>query len=73
MRKRANLTLPAVIERLNTQPTVSVEDTGKLLGVSRSTAYTVVANGEWPTIRVGHLIRIPSVWVRKQLQLDEAR
>ncbi|WP_406238523.1 helix-turn-helix domain-containing protein [Nocardia sp. NBC_01009] len=57
------------LERLLNEPTVSVPDTARLLGVGKSTVYTAVKSGEVPAIRVGSRVRIPSRWVRKVLQL----
>jgi excisionase family DNA binding protein len=37
----------------NETPTVSVEEAGRLLGVSRGSAYEAAASGELPTIRIG--------------------
>jgi excisionase family DNA binding protein len=57
------------LERLLNEPTVSVPDAARLLGVGRSTVYTAVKSGEVPAIRVGNRVRIPSRWVRQVLQL----
>jgi excisionase family DNA binding protein len=37
----------------------SVEQAGKLLGISRSSAYAGVACGDIPSVRVGHLLIVP--------------
>jgi excisionase family DNA binding protein len=39
--------------------TISVEEAGRWLGVSRNTAYEAAARGEIPTIKIGRLIRVP--------------
>lgn len=39
--------------------TISVEEAGRWLGVSRNTAYEAAARGEIPTISIGRLIRVP--------------
>jgi excisionase family DNA binding protein len=39
--------------------TISVEEAGKWLGVSRNTAYEAAARGEIPTINIGRLKRVP--------------
>jgi excisionase family DNA binding protein len=39
--------------------TISVEEAGKILGVSRMTAYTAVKKGQIPSIRVGHRLVVP--------------
>ena len=35
------------------QQTLSVEDAGKVLGISRSSAFQAVASGQLPVIRIG--------------------
>ncbi|RMI28037.1 helix-turn-helix domain-containing protein [Nocardia stercoris] len=57
-------------QHLLENPTISVPDAARLLGIGRSTAYAAVKTGELPAIRVGHLIRIPSRWMRKILHLE---
>jgi excisionase family DNA binding protein len=37
----------------------SVEEAGALLGISRASAYAGVANGDIPSVRVGHLLIVP--------------
>lgn len=37
----------------------SVERAGELLGISRSSAYAAIANGDIPSVRVGHLLIVP--------------
>ena len=39
--------------------TISVSETARLLGISRSTAYQAVERGEIPSIRVGRRILVP--------------
>jgi excisionase family DNA binding protein len=39
--------------------TISVEEAGRWLGVSRNTAYEAAGRGEIPTIRIGRLLRVP--------------
>ena len=41
-------------------PTVTVQEAGHLLGISRASAYEAAARGEIPTIRIGRRILIPS-------------
>ena len=41
-------------------PTISVEQAGELLGVSRRSAYRAVARGEIPTVRVGRRLLVPT-------------
>jgi excisionase family DNA binding protein len=53
-----------------------IEEAGRLLGVSRSKAYTMVAAGLIPTVRVGGVARVPRValttWIDQELRLQSA-
>jgi excisionase family DNA binding protein len=40
--------------------TMSVEDAGRLLGVSRRSAYRAVARGEIPSLKVGRRLLVPT-------------
>ncbi|WP_336488831.1 excisionase family DNA-binding protein [Methylobacterium nigriterrae] len=39
--------------------TITVEEAGRRLGVSRGSAYEAVRRGEIPTIRIGRLLLVP--------------
>lgn len=52
------------------QPTMTVEETGEALGISRSTAYDAVRRGEIPSIRLGRRLVVPTAAVRNMVQLD---
>lgn len=47
-----------------------IPEAAELTGVARSTAYELVASGEWPSVRIGRAIRIPThaleAWVEKR-------
>ncbi|WP_425299262.1 excisionase family DNA-binding protein [Nocardia cyriacigeorgica] len=60
------------LQRVHTEPTISVDDWAELTGIGRSTCYAAVKAGETPAIKVGKRLRIPSAWVRRQLQLEES-
>lgn len=59
-----------VLDRLKTEPTVSVDDTVRATGFARSTIYLAIQRGEIPVIRVGRRMRVPSTWVRAQLGME---
>jgi excisionase family DNA binding protein len=50
-----------------------VEEAAEATGVSRAQAYKFVSNGEWPIVRVGRAIRVPTEglrdWVRDRTEL----
>lgn len=53
------------------QPLIlTVEQTAKLLGIGRSTAYHLVRTGEIPSLRLGRLIVVP---MRRLADLLERR
>jgi excisionase family DNA binding protein len=54
-------------------PTVlTVEQGGRLFGLSRSAAYEAVARGELPVIRFGRRMVVPTARVLSMLGLDAA-
>jgi excisionase family DNA binding protein len=53
------------------RPTMSVEEAGQLLGVSRCSAYRAANTGQLPVIKVGKSLRVPSAAVRRMLHLEE--
>ncbi len=50
---------------MNEKLTLSVEEAGKLLGVSRQTAYNLIHRADFPVLRIGKRVLIP----RKQLEV----
>lgn len=53
------------------QPTVTVEFTAGVLGISRDSAYKAAAAGDIPTIRVGRRLLVPTAALRRMLALDD--
>ena len=58
----------AILER----PTCSVEELGRILGVSKNPAYDAVKRGDIPSIRVRGKIRIPTAPLRRMLGIEPA-
>jgi len=53
---------------MNTEcQTLSVPEAGKILGVSRNTAYDAVKTGQLPVLRIGRKIRVPKVLLDRML------
>lgn len=52
------------------RPTMTVEQAGELLGLSRSSAYRGAARGEIPTIRVGRRLLVPTAKLLDMLGLE---
>jgi excisionase family DNA binding protein len=53
------------------QPTLTVEEAGELLGISRGSAYEAARNGDIPTIRIGRRLVVPTAALRRLLALDD--
>jgi excisionase family DNA binding protein len=47
--------------------TVSVEEAGRILGISRAAAYLYAKNGDLPTIRLGSRLLVPKAALDKLL------
>jgi len=57
----------------NERPTLTVDETGELMGISRNSAYKGVKDGSIPSIRIGNRILVPTAALRRMLQVDEPR
>ncbi len=51
------------------EPTVDVERAGRILGISRGSAYEGVRTGDLPSIRVGRRILVPTAKLLEMLGL----
>jgi hypothetical protein len=63
--------MPEWLQKILAEPTTTVPDAGRALGISRNAAYEAAVRGEIKTIRFGRTLRVPTAWLRKQLQLDQ--
>lgn len=54
-------------------PTMTVEQAGELLGVSRRSAYRAASSGELPTIKLGRRLLVPTAKVLELLGLPASR
>jgi excisionase family DNA binding protein len=66
-------TKKAPVRALMEDPTITVEESAALLGLSRNGAYNAIREGEIPSIRIGRSIRVPCAALRKMLGYEEAR
>ena len=46
-------------------------ETGKILGLGRSSTYEAVARGDIPSIRIGRKLLVPTAGLQRLLGLDE--
>jgi len=53
------------------EPTITIDRTAPLLGISRASAYAAARSGEIPTIRIGRRLLVPTAALRKLLGLDD--
>ena len=58
------------VKALMEDTTVSVDDAALLLGLSRASAYAGVKEGQIPSLRIGHRIRVPTAALRAMLRLE---
>lgn len=58
--------LPTPQER----PTITVEEAGEALGISRSSAYAAAKSGAIPTLRIGRRWVVPTAALRQLLGLE---
>lgn len=62
---------PVDVNELRSRPTVSVEEAGRYLGVSRAFAYNMVRTGDLPVIRLGtRRVRVPSAKLLAMLGVE---
>lgn len=52
------------------QPTMSVEEAGRCLGLGRSASYEAVRRGELPALRFGRSVRVATAELRRMLGID---
>lgn len=52
--------------------TCSVPEAGRMLGLSRCSAYAAAANGEIPVIRIGRLVRVPIAALERMVEQASA-
>ena len=61
------------LEMLLSAPTADVPDVGRVcFGLSRNGSYDAAKRGDFPTIKVGRLLKVPTASLRRQLGLEVA-
>lgn len=55
-----------------TKSTISVEDAGRVLGVSRGSSYRAANRGEIPTLKLGQRLVVPVAKLKQLLGEDAA-
>jgi excisionase family DNA binding protein len=60
------------MEVLDTMPaTITIDEAAAVLGVSRNSAYSAVARGEIPAIRIGRRLLVPKAALERLLESAE--
>lgn len=62
--------IPEWLREALKEPTMSVPEAGKAVGLARNASYDAAARGQIKTIRFGRKVRVPSQWVKSTLGLD---
>ncbi len=52
--------------------TMTIEQAGQLIGLSRSSAYRAAARGELPTLRFGRRLLVPTLRLLNMLGVDNS-
>ena len=61
------------LQELLSAPTADVPDVGRVcFGLSRNGSYDAAKRGDFPTIKVGRLLKVPTASLRRQLGLEVA-
>jgi hypothetical protein len=63
--------MPERLEKILAEPTTTVPDAGRALGISHNAAYEAAVRGEIKTMRFGRSLRVPTAWLRSALQLTD--
>ena len=59
------------LKEILANPTTSVPNAARALGIGRNQGYESVQRGEIPGERYGKRIVVPTAWLRRVLQIEE--
>jgi excisionase family DNA binding protein len=62
--------MSVAVERPRIPATIGVEEAGRLLGISRGSAYEAARTGELPTIRFGRRLLVPTARLAQMLGVE---
>jgi hypothetical protein len=60
------------LDDLRARTVVSVEDGGRVLGISRSSAYIAARTGQLPTLRIGRKLVVPTARLLQMLGVEDS-
>jgi hypothetical protein len=59
------------LQELLSRPTADVDDVGRVcFGLSRNGSYEAAKRGDFATIRVGRLLKVPTAPLKRQLGIE---
>lgn len=59
------------LQELLSSPTADVPDVGRVcFGLSRNASYDAAKRGDFPTIKVGRLLKVPTAALFRLLEID---
>jgi excisionase family DNA binding protein len=53
--------------------TMTIEEAGAALGLSRATAYKLAHDGTLPTIRLGRQLKVPKIQLERMMEVNNGR
>jgi hypothetical protein len=59
-----------IVELLNENAVLPLERAGQILGLKRGATYAAAKAGDIKTIRLGRLLKVPTSWLKRKLELD---
>ena len=62
---------PLTVAELRERPTISVEEYGDTMDITRGGAYAAVRRGEVQVIRIGRRLLVPTVPLLRQLGVED--
>ena len=65
--------MPDWMREILSEPTTSVPDAARVLGISRNSGYEAAIRGELKTLRFGRTLRVPTTWLLSQLELPDQK
>ena len=60
------------LKELLSRPSISLHKAAAALGCGKNVIYRMAESGQVPVIEVGQHKRVPTAWIKRQLQLDAA-
>lgn len=59
-----------IVKLLSENAVLPLERAGQILGLKRGAIYAAAKAGDIKTIRLGRLLKVPTSWLRRKLEVD---